>query len=103
LQVNTDAAGNSFTNVVTNATLDQDAGERAALKLTVNGGSPIGAAKAGAVPFTVAGLESDDNGTVSFSDGSHAPVVVNIVNGVPAASTVSLSGLNTAPSWRPCI
>ena len=46
------------------------------------------------MPFTVAGIESDDNGTVSFSDGSHAPVVVNIVNGVPAASTVNVSGLN---------
>ena len=46
------------------------------------------------MPFTVAGIESDDNGTVSFSDGSHAPVVVNIVNGVPAASTVNLSGFN---------
>ena len=75
-------------------TIDQDSVEQAALKLTVNGGTPISAAKAGAVPFTIAGLESDDNGSVSFSDGSHAPVVVTIVNGVPAASTVNLSGLN---------
>jgi hypothetical protein len=79
---------------VATATLDQDTAEQAALKLTVNGGTPIGAAKASAVPFTVAGLEGDDNGTVSFSDGSHPAVVVNIVNGVPAASTVNLSGLN---------
>jgi hypothetical protein len=74
--------------------LDQDTGEQAALSLTVNSSQPIGAATAGAVPFTIAGIESDDNGTVSFSDGSHAAVVVNIVNGAPAASTVNLSGLN---------
>ena len=46
------------------------------------------------MPFTVGGLESDDNGSVSFSDGSHAPVAVTITNGVPAATTVNLSGLN---------
>jgi hypothetical protein len=94
LHLKGDAAGNLFTNVVTKATLDQDIAEQAALSVTVNGGVPIGAAKAGAVPFTVAGVEKDDNGTVSFSDGSHAPVVVNIVNGVPAVSTVNLSGFN---------
>jgi hypothetical protein len=74
--------------------IDTDTGEQAALKLTVNGGSPISAAKATAVPFTLLGLQSDDNGTVSFSDGSHAPVVVNILKGLPAAPTVNLSGLN---------
>jgi hypothetical protein len=89
-----DTAGNSFTNVVATATLDQDIGEQAALKLTVNSGNPIGAATASAVPFTVAGLQADDNGTVSFSDGSHAPVVVNIVNGAVSSTTVNLSGLN---------
>jgi hypothetical protein len=78
-------------------TLDQDADEQAALKLTVNGGTPIGAAIAGAVPFTAAGYESDDNGSVSFSDGSHAPVVVNITNGMLAATTANLTGLNDGP------
>jgi hypothetical protein len=93
LHLNPDASGNIFTDVIANATLDQDAGEQAALRLTVNGGLPIGAAVAQAVPFTVSGIEPDDSGTVSFSDGSHAPVVVAIVNGqVPA--TVDLSGLN---------
>jgi hypothetical protein len=94
LHLNNDAAGNLFTNVVTTTLLDQDLGEQAALKLTVNGGAPISASKAAAVPFTVAGLESDDNGTVSFSDGSNAPVVVNIINGKPSATTVNLTGLN---------
>ncbi len=94
LHLNNDAAGNSFTNVTANATLDQDSGEQAALKLTVNGGHPIGAATASAVPFTVGGLESDDSGTVGFSDGSHAAVVINITSGVLAASTANLAGLN---------
>jgi hypothetical protein len=76
------------------ATLDRDSAEQAALKLTVNNGQPIGAATASAVPFTVAGLETDDSGSVSFSDGSHAPVVVAIANGAPAATTANLAGLN---------
>jgi hypothetical protein len=46
------------------------------------------------VPFTVGGIESDDSGTVSFSDGSHPAVVVNITNGAPAATTANLAGLN---------
>ena len=96
MQVATDAAGNSFLPVAaTNtATLDQDKGEQAALKLTINGGNPVNAAVASAVQFTVAGVEGDDNGSVSFSDGSHAPVIVNIVNGVLSATTANLSGLN---------
>jgi ABC-type iron transport system FetAB ATPase subunit len=95
LSVNADAAGNTFAPVAGNSvSLDRDAGEQAALKLTVNGGDPISAAIAVAVPFTVVGIESDDNGTMSFSDGSHAPVLVNIVNGVLSATTVNLSALN---------
>ena len=94
LHLDSDAAGNSFSNVVATALLDQDATEQAALSLTVNGGQPIGAAIAGAVPFTAVGFESDDNGSVSFSDGSHAPVVVSITNGVLAATTANLAGLN---------
>jgi hypothetical protein len=74
--------------------IDNDSGEQAALTLTVNGGNPIDAATAGAVPFTVAGLEPDDSGTVSFSDGSHAPVVINVAGGVPSATTADLAGLN---------
>jgi hypothetical protein len=94
LHLNTDPSGNTFTDVATNAALDQDSTEQAALSLAVNGGHPIGAATASAVPFAVAGIESDDNGSVSFSDGSHAPVVVTITNGVLAATTANLAGLN---------
>ena len=46
------------------------------------------------MPFTAVGFESDDNGSVSFSDGSHAPVVVSITNGVLATTTANLAGLN---------
>jgi hypothetical protein len=87
----TDTANNTFSATSSNsAMLDQDKGEQAALKLTINGGNPVNAAVASAVQFTVAGVEGDDNGSVSFSDGSHAPVTVNIVNGVQ-------SGLNDGP------
>jgi hypothetical protein len=64
------------------------------LAVTVNGGQPIGAAISAAVPFTVAGIQPGDNGTVTFSDGTAADnVVVSIVNGVVASSTADLRGL----------
>ena len=93
-----DGGGNNASLSLTGLTqsgpqIDTDANEQTALSLAVNGGHPIGIAIAGAVPFTVGGLESDDSGTVSFSDGRLAAVVVNIANGVPAASTVNLTGL----------
>ena len=48
--------------------------------------------------FAVNGLEPDDNGTITFSDGNHAhDVVVNIINGVPATNSVNLSGLTDGP------
>jgi hypothetical protein len=92
----TDLAGNTFKAGSSNtATLDQDLGEQAALKLTVNPGTnPINAATAIKVPFTVSGLESDDSGTITFSDGNPADnVVVQIVNGVSQATSVNLSGM----------
>jgi autotransporter passenger strand-loop-strand repeat protein len=89
----TDISNHSF-GVSTIATLDRDADEQVMLSLAVNGGLPIGAAIAGAVPFTVGGPETDDNGTVSFSDGVHAAVVVDIVDGVPSAPATNLAGLN---------
>jgi hypothetical protein len=92
-----DSTGGHGFRATPTVTLDQDTGEQAALSLTVNGGQPIGAATAAAVPFTAVGFEPDDNGTVSFSDGSHDAVVVNITNGVPAATTANLAGLNDGP------
>jgi hypothetical protein len=49
------------------------------------------------VPIAVSGLGAGDNGTVSFSDGSHAPVVVEIVDGKLASRHVNLAGLNDGP------
>ena len=96
LAVATDAAGNSFTPVAGNAlTLAQDLGEQAALALTVEGGSstPIGAAGASSVPFTIAGLLSDDTGLVTFRDGSGHRVEV-AVDGSQTTYTADLSTLS---------
>jgi hypothetical protein len=101
MAVNTDPAGNSFTPVAgTIVTLDQDTGEQAALKLVVNSGSttPVNAAAAVNVAFAVAGLEPDDSGTITFSDGNPAQnVVVQIVAGIPKATSVNLSGMTDGP------
>ena len=101
LALNNDAAGNSFTAVSGNAvTLDQDTGEQAALGVTVNGGTAlVQTSDVHAVAFSIAGLESDDNGTLTFSDGVHPTVTVTIANGVVVAgaqntaTTVDLSAL----------
>ena len=58
----------------------------------------IGRTNAAAVLFTVGGLNNAGNGTITFSDGNHAnDVVVQIVNGLPASSTVNLSGMADGP------
>jgi probable HAF family extracellular repeat protein len=75
------AAGNPVTLVATPA-------------LAVNGGEPIGKTAAAATPFTVTGIDRDDSGTVSFSNGINPPVVVDVVDGQATAATVDLSGLN---------
>ena len=89
-----DAAGNTF-GASANATLDQDAGETATVSFA---DANIGLAKAGAEHFTVGGLDTDDNGTVTFSDGNVAHnQVVAITNGAAASSTVNLSGMTDGP------
>jgi hypothetical protein len=91
-----DAGSNDLT-LLLNTPPDDDSAEQDALKLTVNNNSttPIGATNAGSVPFTIAGLDPEDTGSVTFSDGTAAhDVVVNIVNGAPTATSVSLSGMN---------
>jgi hypothetical protein len=86
-----DPARNSF-NATANAILDRDVEEFVTVSFA---DANIGAAKAGAEGFTVGGLEPDDTGTVTFSDGNPADdVQVAIVNGAAAASTVKLTGLN---------
>jgi hypothetical protein len=77
--------------------LDVDTGEQAALSLTVNVNStaPIGAAASGAVPFAIAGLDSEDTGAVSFSDGTNQ-VRVNVSAG-QTNYTADLSTLKDGP------
>ena len=83
-------------------TLDQDAGEQAALGVSVNNGAAlVQTGDVHAVAFSVAGLESDDSGTLTFSDGvmGDPTVTVTIANGVVVAvthnttTTVDLSSL----------
>jgi hypothetical protein len=62
---------------------DHDAGEQTALQLTVNTGAatPIGASGAGTVPFTTAGLDLEDSGTVTFTDGNGKAIQVSVNGG----------------------
>ena len=60
-------------------TVDQDLTEQAALSLSVTN-TDVGASAAKTVPFTIAGLESDDTGAVTFTDG-HTTVVVPVTGG----------------------
>ena len=86
----TDPSGNTFHATAT-AQLDQDLNEHPTVAFAQ---ANIGRATAAAVAFVVLGLESDDNGTITFSDGNHAhDVVVKVVNGVPVSNTVNLSGM----------
>ena len=99
----TDAAGNvSQPSGTLSFAVDTDAGEQAALSVTVNGGTPINAATDSSVPFTATGFQSDDSGKVTFSDGNplHNQVVA-ITNGVLASSTVNLSGMSSGQSRPP--
>jgi hypothetical protein len=92
LAVNADSAGNSFTPVAgPSVTLDQDLAEQAALKLAV-GVTTIGAAAASAVPFTIAGLDPEDTGVVTFTDANGKTVQVPVSGGKPGY-TANLSTL----------
>jgi len=72
---------------------DRDVGEQAALKLTI-GNTDIGSAAAIAVPFTIAGLDSEDTGTVTFTDGNSKTVPINVTGGQTSylADLSSLAG-----------
>jgi FecR protein len=86
----TDPAGNTFHATAT-AQLDQDLNEHPTVAFSQ---ANVASANVAAVAFVVLGLDSDDNGTITFSDGNHAhDVIVNVVNGVPASQTVNLSGM----------
>ena len=88
----TDAAGNvSQQSAALSSVVDTDPDEQAALKLTV-GTTAISAATAALVPFTIAGLELEDAGTVTFTDVNQKTVVVN-VTGRQTSYTANLSSL----------
>src|SRR6516165_10629626 len=58
----------------------------------------IGYTSAPVEGFAIGGLDADDNGTVTFSDGNPADnQVIAITNGVASASTVDLSGMADGP------
>jgi hypothetical protein len=88
----TDTAKNTFSvNSSNSATLDQDTGEQKLLKLTV--ASPaVNAATAPALAFTVAGLDAEDTGTVTFTDTNGKMVQVS-VKGTQTNYTADLSSL----------
>ena len=71
-------------------TLDQDIGEQTALKLTVTS-TDVGTAGETAVPFTIAGLDPDDTGTVTFTNGKTSTSVN--VSGGTTNYTADISGL----------
>jgi hypothetical protein len=87
----TDPAGNTF-QATAKAQLDQDLNEHPTVAFSQ---ANVARASAAAVAFVVLGLESDDSGTITFSDGNGHDVVVNVVNGVPLSHTVNLSGMTS--------
>ena len=96
LAVNTDPAGNTFQPVAGNTvTLDQDVSEQTTLKLTI-GNTDIGLKASPAVPFTIAGLDSEDTGSVTFTDANGKTVVVNVTGG-QTTYTANLSTLADGP------
>ena len=88
----TDAAGNtSQPSAALSFVVDTDAGQQAVLKLTI-GTTAISAAAAASVPFTIAGLQPEDTGTVTFTDVNHKTVVIS-VTGNQTGYTANLSSL----------
>jgi probable HAF family extracellular repeat protein len=91
-----DAAGNNLSLSLSGLSqsgpqIDTDANEQGSLKLTVTT-TAISAATAPLVPFSIAGLESEDTGTVTFTDVNNKTVVVN-VNGSQTSYLANLSTL----------
>ena len=91
--------GNGGTNIdLAPAVLDDDTNEQAALRLTVDNSSskPIGAAGTSNVPFTLAGLDLEDSGTVTFTDANGKTAKVG-VNGGQNSYSANLSKLGDGP------
>ena len=94
-----DAAGNSFSATGNAVTLDQDLSEHPSVLVDNGSTTPIGRGGASAVALAISGLAADDNGTLTFSDGTHS-VTVTIAHGQVVAgennttTTVNLSTLS---------
>src|SRR5262249_34205592 len=87
-----DPAGNQFSASGNAVPLDQDLGEHPSV--LVNGGSttPIGAAGAGQVAFTIAGLDPEDTGSATSRDANGKTVQVHVAGG-QTSYTANLSSL----------
>jgi T5SS/PEP-CTERM-associated repeat protein len=89
-----DLAGNAFADQTTHAgttyIVNQDTGEQAALALNVTS-TQVSSAGSAVLHFTIAGLEPNDTGTVTFTDGSNKVTVA--VSGAQTSYTANLSTL----------
>ena len=80
-------------------TVDQDLSEHPSVLVDNGSTTPIGRGGASAVALAISGLAADDNGTLTFSDGTHS-VTVTIARGQVVAgennttTTVNLSTLS---------
>ena len=89
-------------------TLDQDLSEHPSVLVDNGSTTPIGRTGASAVALAVSGLPADDNGTLTFSDGTHS-VTVTIANGQVVAgennttTTVNLSTLTNEQTKLPWV
>jgi hypothetical protein len=80
--------GSSYTAVTVG---DNDSGEQAALQLNIPD-MLVGSASETAVPFTIAGLDPEDTGTVTFTDQNNSAVTVTFSAG-QTSGTANLTGL----------
>src|SRR5207248_2971904 len=85
-------AGNSFTPVAASntATLDQDAGEQAALSLSFVD-TTILTAQSKVVHFSVGGLEAEDSAVITFTDCTGGTTTATVTQN--GTATADLSGL----------
>ena len=92
----TDAAGNtSPASAGFTTTVDTAADPASDLAVTIDDGDGlINAAEAGALAFTLTGVDADATATVTFSDGVNTVVVTGLGNG---SDTVDLSSLADGP------
>src|SRR5260370_1216624 len=87
----TNTAGNTLSATGNSVALDTDKAVTPTLVVNDTADHVINASEAKAVSYTIAGLESGDTATVTFSDGTNKVVVSGLANGT---TTVDLSSLS---------